>query len=157
MKTSTAAVLVASALSLGCVAATGPQSLPDEVSLSRTTKAHVDVASMASEAELMQVLPPILARFGYFISEAKATGIGLRLLTDWQVRPVAQNEFAQGAKQARSRVIVDARRRGDRYAVTIYMLSFVEDAAGAWREAPASPAMRKHVQEIGTQIALDVH
>jgi hypothetical protein len=149
-----AAVTVAgAALSLGCAAATGSQSLPDEISLSRTSRAYADVAGMRSERDLETALPRLLARYGYFIVDSRPTAGGVRLLTDWVVRPLEREEAFGGALRARTRLVLDARRRGDVYAVTIYAVRFLEDASGVWRDAGASEAMRKHVQDIGTQMA----
>jgi hypothetical protein len=157
MNTLTAAVSVATALSLGCAAATGPQSLPEDVRFNRVHNAHVDAGSMRSSAEVLTVLHRVLARNGYFIIRTEeSTPDGYRFLTDWRARPVYADEAFAGVQRARTRLVIDARRRGTRYAVAIYAVSFLEDQAGGWQEATVSQQMRKHVRDLGTQIALDV-
>ena len=157
MKSLTVVTSVATALSIGCAAATGPQSLPEEVHFDRVRNAYVDVETMPSQAALLNDLPRTLAKHGYFIIRTEpGMGEGYRFLTDWQARPVHTEESFVGVQQARTRLIVDARRRGTGYAVSIYAVSFLEDETGAWRPARASGAIRKQLRDISTQFALDV-
>ncbi len=157
MRTLTAVASVATALSIGCAAATGPQSLPEEVRFNRITNAFVDVEGMPSEGTLLRELPRALAQHGYFIIRTEpGAAAGYRFVTDWRVRPIYADEIFEGVQQARTRLVVDARRRGTSYAVSIFAVSFLEDASGAWREVAGSNEMRKHLQDIGTRFALSV-
>ena len=159
MKTrTTILVLVGAAVSMGCAVATDPQFLPqEEVRFSRTTSAHVDVGSMRSTDELVTVLPRVLGRQGYFIIDTKRRSTdGIQFVTDWRVRPIFEEEAFSGAQQARTRLIVDARRRDTRYYVTVYAESYLEDENGAWRESGRSRAMQKHLDELSTAMALEV-
>lgn len=153
----TTLVLVVATLSIGCAAATGPQSLPQETRFSRTNSAHIDVGSMRSADDLLRILPRSLARHGYFIIQTQQRSPdGLQFVTDWRVRPVFIEEAFDGVQQARTRLIVDAKRRGTRYSLTIFAESFLEDENGAWRASSASERMQKHLQEMGTAMAMDV-
>ena len=157
MKTrTTILVLVAAALAMGC-SATAPRSLPQEIQFSRTTSAHVDLGSMRSTDELLRVLPRSLARHGYFIIQTQQRSPdGLQFVTDWRVRPVFSEEVFSGVQQARTRLVVDAKRRGTRYSLTVYAESFLEDESGSWREAAPTPKMKAHLQELSTAMAMDV-
>lgn len=152
MNTSAAVTLVASALTIGCAAATGPQFLPDVINLSRTSNAYVDVGSIYTERELQSTVSSVLARFGYFITDRRPSGHGVHLMSDWKSQPISQSAIFDGVQQARTRLIVDARRRGEHYAVTIFAVSFLQDASGTWREAVATPDLLRHVRDIGTQV-----
>lgn len=157
MKALTGVTAVVTALTLGCAAATGPQSLPEEIHVDRINHAHVDVESMPTQGALMRELPVALAKHGYFIVRTEAgVGDGYRFFTDWRARPVYADELFAGVQQARTRLVVDARRRGTSYAVSIYAVSFLEDETGAWRPAAASKEIRKYLRGIGSQFALDV-
>jgi hypothetical protein len=157
MKTLTVVTSVATALSIGCAAATGPQFLPEDVRFDRISNAYVDIITTPTESALLQELPRTLAKHGYFIIRTEpGMAEGYRFLTDWQVRPVHADEAFAGVQEARTRLVVDARRRGTGYAISIYAVSFLEDESGAWRPAVASNAIRKQLRDIGTQFALDV-
>ncbi|HEX6065651.1 MAG TPA: hypothetical protein VFZ04_15580 [Longimicrobiales bacterium] len=157
MKTLTVVTSVATALSIGCAAATGPQSIPEDVQFDRIRNAYVDMETMPTQSALLQDLPRTLAKHGYFIIRTEpGMGEGYRFLTDWQVRPVYAEEAFAGVQEARTRLVVDARRRGTGYAVSIYAVSFLEDETGSWRPAVASSAIRKQLRDISTQFALDV-
>jgi hypothetical protein len=157
MKTLTVVTSVATALSIGCAAATGPQSLPENVHFNRVNNAYVDIETTPTESVLLHELPRTLAKHGYFIIRTEpGMGEGYRFLTDWQVRAVQADEAFAGVQEARTRLVVDARRRGTGYAVSIYAVSFLEDETGAWRPARASNAIRKQLRDIGTQFVLDV-
>jgi hypothetical protein len=157
MNTRTTPVLLAAALLTGCVAASGPQSLPDRLQYDRITNAHVDVGSVSSADELFRLLPRVLARHGYFVaSSQQTTPDGFQFLTDWRIRPIYEEESFAGAQQARTRLVIDARRRGTRYALTLYAVSYVEDANGRWRAAPISQVMEHQVRDIGRSMLLDL-
>jgi hypothetical protein len=157
MKAQTAVTLVATALTIGCAAATAPHTLPEEVRVDRINNPHVDVETMPTQNALLNELPRALAKHGYFVIRTEP-GIaeGFRFLTDWRARPVYADESFDGAQQARTRLVVDARRRGVNYAVSIYAVSFLEDEQGAWRPARSSRQIRDHLRDIGAQFALDV-
>ena len=157
MNTLTAVLSVASALSLGCAAATGPQSLPDHTRFDRIRSAYVDIETTPTEAVLLRQLPLALSKQGYFIIRTDpGVGGGYRFTTDWRVRPVYTDEVFEGVQQARTRLVVDARLRGTSYNLAVYAVSYLEDATGVWREAPPSNAMRKQLRELSTQFALDM-
>jgi hypothetical protein len=157
MKTLTAVLSVAAALSLGCSAATGPQSLPEDVRFDRIMSAYVDIETTPTEAVLMRELPRALAKQGYFINRTEpGIGGGYRFLTDWRVRPIYADEAFVGVQEARTRLIVDARRRGASYALSVYAISYLEDETGAWRQAAPSNEIRKQLRELSTQFALDM-
>jgi len=157
MKTLTAVLSVAAALSLGCSAATGPQSLPEEVRFDRIQSAYVDIETTPTEGVLLRELPRALAKHGYFIIRTEpGLGGGYRFLTDWRSRPIYADEAFEGVQDARTRLIVDARRRGDSFALSVYAVSYLEDAAGSWRQAPPSRVIRKQLREMSTQFALDM-
>jgi hypothetical protein len=157
MKTLTAVPLVVIALSTGCAAATGPQSLPEEPRFNRVSTAYVDVLATPSAGTLLRELPRALAKHGYFIIRTEpGVAEGYRFLTDWRVRPIYPDEVFEGVQQARTRLVVDARNRGNGYAVSIFAVSYLEDASGAWRQAAVSNEMRKQLRDIGTQFELDV-
>jgi hypothetical protein len=106
---------------------------------------------------LLRELPRALAKQGYFITRTEpGLGGGYRFLTDWRVRPIYADEVFDGAQEARTRLIVDARRRGESYALSVYAVSYLEDATGAWRPAKPSSAIRKQLRDLGTQFALDM-
>lgn len=153
----TASVLLGAALLSGCAAATGPQSIPEKLQFDRVSNAHFDIGSVSSSDELFIMLPRVLARHGYFVATSQqTTPDGFQFLTDWRVRQVYADESFEGAQQARTRLIVDARRRGTRYALTLYAVTFVEDANGRWREARASQVMERQVRDIGRSMLLDL-
>lgn len=157
MKALTVFTAAATALTLGCAAATGPQSLPENVHVDRINHAHVDIETMPSQSVLLRELPVTLAKHGYFVIRTEpGLGDGYRFFTDWRTRPIYAEEAFAGVQQARTRLVVDARRRGTSYAVSIFAVSFLEDESGAWRPAAASNEIRKYLRDIGAQLALDV-
>ena len=158
MKTrTTALVLVTAALSIACAAATGPESLPQQAQFSRISSAHVDLGELRSSAELVSVLPRSLAKHGYFILETQdRSSNGLQFITDWRVRPVFSEEVFTGVQQARTRLVIDAKRRGTRYALTMYAESFLEDENGSWRKAAPTRKMQEHLQQVSTAMTMDL-
>jgi hypothetical protein len=157
MNKRTAPVLLAAALLTGCAAASGPQSLPERLHYDRISNAHYDVGSVSSADELFRMLPRVLARHGYFVATSQqTTPDGFQFLTDWRVRPVYADESFEGAQQARTRLIIDARRRGTDYALTLFAVSYVEDATGRWRGARLSQVMERQVRDIGRSLVLDL-
>jgi hypothetical protein len=157
MNKRTLPVLFAAVLSTGCAAASGRQSLPERAEYDRTSNAHTDVGSVSSADELFRLLPRVLSQHGYFVAKShQTTPDGFQFLTDWRTRPVYADEAFEGVQQARTRLVIEARRRGTRYAVTLYAVSFLEDAEGTWREARRSRMMEKQVRDIGRSMQLEV-
>ena len=69
------------------------------------------------------MLPNTLARHGYFIIKTEQLAPErYKLLTDWR---------ASGSSAERTRLVLDLRRRGHVYALSIEGMRAVEDASGA--------------------------
>lgn len=157
MNKRTAPVLFAAVLSTGCAAASGPQSLPEQYQYDRTSNVHTDVGSVSSADQLFGMLPRVLSRHGYFVANTQqTTPDGFQVLTNWRIRAVYADEVFEGVQQARTRLVIDARRRGTRYAVTLYAVSYLEDAEGKWREAGTSQRMEREVRDIGRSMLLEL-
>jgi hypothetical protein len=150
-------VLLAAAVVSGCAAASGPQSLPDRIQFDRITNAHTDVGSVSSADELFRMLPRVLQRHGYFVvSSQQSTPEGFQFLTDWRMRPVYADEAFEGVQQARTRLVVDARKRGSRYSISLYAVSYLENQKGEWLEAKMSRQMQQEVRDIGRSMYLEL-
>lgn len=145
----------AAALSTGCASTHASRSSLETIQLDRVNFAAVDIGSVPA-AQLSYVLPRALARHGYFLSATQGRGSdALQFVTDWRLRPALANEGQPGAEQARTRLVVDARRRGERYHLTLYAVTHIEDAQRVWRTAPPTPEVQRLLHVIRTDIDRD--
>lgn len=134
-------LLTAASLLLGCAAA-GTHLSPPESVRPRADHAHIELGSLSGPG-LHDALPRALARVGYFITTTQARpAAGTELMTDWQPTDA----------RTRTRLIISTRPRGERFAVTIYAVSFVEDEAGSWREVRASRQVQTMLRDISLQL-----
>src|SRR5688572_12860175 len=114
-------LLTASLWSLAC-GATHAQLVPPEAArINQAHAIHLDVGSVRSLATLHEILPRVLAHHGYFITHTQQRAAnGLEFVTDW--RPSGEQE--------RTRLLIDARPRGNRVALTLYALTYAEHEDG---------------------------
>lgn len=143
MNTSQALAMFAAAFSLGCATASAPLAPPESSPISATNITRVSIGPVTA-TDLLRTLPPALARHGYFIVKTEQLSPDrYKFLTDWRALPNSP---------ARTRLVLDVRRRGSMYALAIQGVSYLEDASG-WRELPASKEMVQHMRALGTDLA----
>ena len=158
MKIEMAIVVVVTAVIAGCTTVSTSGTIPEQLHYDRINTAFADLGSVRSADEFLRALPLTLSRHGYLVNETRQrpTG-GFQLLTEWRFRPVHAKEAFAGVQRARTRLIVDASRRGPSYSLTVYAVSYLEDESGVWREAVvASDEMKKHVRDLGRVLMADV-
>ena len=155
-----ASILLAAALLTGCAAASRPSGvhvLPDHLTYDRVNNAYVDVGNVSSADELLRLLQRVLARHGYYVTTTHRTiADGFQFHTHWKDRPVLAAESFNGAQRARTRLVVEARPRADRFAVTVFAVSYTEDASGRWRETPVIKELQSEVRDIGRALLLEM-
>lgn len=93
-----------------------------------------------SARELLDYVPVALARHGYFIAKTEQLAPDrYKLITDWR---------AELNSPARTRLLLDLRRRGNSYALSIEGVRTVEDVTGGWHEAEPTPEMVRNMRAI---------
>ncbi len=138
MKTSSALVVLTATLSLGCASA--PMYAPPETSaFSITSEARIEAGGLSAQ-EVLDYVPVALARYGYFIAKTEQLAPDrYKLVTDWR---------AELGSPARTRLLLDLRRRGNSYALSIEGVRTIEDVTGGWHEAEPTPDMVRSVRAI---------
>ena len=125
--------------------------------------AFVDLIQMevgrASRFDVLDKVESILNREGYTIQERRDTGSLIQLATSWTNRAPFEDEVQRGATEARTRVIVEARRQGnDIFAVVLRAENSVltEGMDGTWQALPPTDMFRSHVRELSNALALEI-
>jgi hypothetical protein len=145
MKTYPALLAALASTLFGCASAES-QFLPADLAADRVYTHAIEVGTIASPATLERVLPTTLARYGYFIAKTQqSTSDNMQFLTEWLE-----------TTRARTRLVVDARRRGPRYALSIYAITYWQNEAGSWQEARPSDELRTQLREVGRRLALEI-
>ncbi len=153
MKPTRALLALVVATTSGCATASRPYAQPADITVSRLQGIPVEVGSVRSPVELQRVLPQVLAEYGYAIAITQQPAAEqIQFLTEWRTRAAFADESFTGTQQVRTRLVVDARKRGPRYAFAIYALNLVQDDQGAWREIGLSSQLRGHVRDISRRL-----
>jgi hypothetical protein len=147
-------VVIAATLS-GCVTA-GPQFQPADIASDVVYTNPVEVGTFGSPAELERVLPLALARHGYAIAKVDQSANGhIQVVTEWLSGGAPDLELVPGA-QARTRLVLEVRPRGPRYALLIYSITYLRDANGAWQKQASVDQSRGELRELGRQLAIQI-
>lgn len=112
----------------------------------------------SSRGELDQTVRTILTRNLYVI-EREQLETNMLYETRWQVRQPFEDERAQGATQAESRIIVRARprsREANIYTVSVTFENRIRTGDGEWVDLPATPDFTKYAQDIAGELSREL-
>lgn len=118
----------------------------------------------ATSRDILEHVPRILGGHGYTIYNTRRTDDTIYLETNWRSRAPFEDEADRGAEQARTRIIVRARRSSESFfTVRLEAQNEVmgpiegDDLLGRdWSIVPASDRYRSYVRELTSEIALAV-
>lgn len=118
-----------------------------------------------SRGDIQSFIPETLIRHGYHIQQHRDTGTLIYYETAWLHREPFEDEVEACASECRSRIIVEARRRGGNlFSVTLRAENAVlaessglEPSGNAvWTPLPPTDRFREHVGELSTAIAMRI-
>jgi hypothetical protein len=117
---------------------------------------------VASATDFQRGVPAVLRRNGYEIIRADGPPT-LYVETDWRMRPPFRDEAERGVSNARSRVLVRGRARGDiGTAEVLYTVHVTLDSWARvigqddWTRVPASPQLVEAAQALGRELAMEL-
>ena len=118
----------------------------------------------ATERDIVALVPETLQRHGYVIYNNRRTSDMLYFETNWRSRAPFEDEAAQGAYAARTRIIIRARRSSDMLFTLrleaqnqVNGVPYASDSAGSgWSTIPATDLYREYVRELSSEIQLQV-
>lgn len=123
-----------------------------------------DRIGRATERDIVALVPEILQRHGYVIYNNRRSDDVLYFETNWRSRAPFEDEAAQGADGARTRIIIRARRASE-FFFTLTLeaqnqvsgIPFDSELAGSpWSTIPATDLYREYVAALTLEIQLQV-
>ena len=119
----------------------------------------------ATERDIVALVPEILQRHGYVIYNNRRTADMLYFETNWRSRAPFEDEAAQGADDARTRIIIRARKSsGMFFTLRLEAQNQVSgipyassDLVGSrWSTIPATDLYKEYVSELSSEIRMQV-
>ena len=112
----------------------------------------------ATERDIVVLVTETLQRHGYIIYNNRRSVDVLYFETNWKSRAPFEDEAAQGADGARTRIIIRARRASDMF-FTLRLeaqnqVSGIPFAASRWSTIPATDLYKEYVGELSSEIRL---
>lgn len=122
-----------------------------------------ETVGRATERDILVEVPDILGESGFVISERRTSGRRISFETEWMRRAPFEDEAALGAEEARTRVIVTARRS----AANLYTVDVRADnqlrgvatqafAGTGWSSIPATDMNRDYIRQLALDIRLRI-
>jgi hypothetical protein len=124
-----------------------------------------DTVARATYHDIVDEVPDILGTSGYTLHRRETTRRSIVFETDWRYRAPFADEADQGADQARTRLIVDARpSAGNVYAVRVRaenevqgaMVATDPDGEETWSTIPATDMYEAYARELFLRIRMRV-
>jgi hypothetical protein len=116
----------------------------------------------ATERDIVALVPLTLERHGYIIYNNRRTSDMLYFETNWRARAPFDDEAAQGADGARTRIIIRARKSSELFFTLslqaqneVSGIPFATDVTGSdWSTIPATDEYREYVNALSSEIRM---
>ena len=112
----------------------------------------------ATERDIVVLVPETLQRHGYLIYNNRRTPDMLYFETNWRSRAPFEDEAAQGADGARTRIIIRARKASELFfnlrIEAQNQVSGIPFTASQWSTIPATDLYKAYVGDLSSEIRL---
>jgi len=110
---------------------------------------------VASLSAIDREARPIFSRYGYAIEQREVYGNSqLRLRTEWQRRPILDDEEAQGYVEVQTRLFLVTRSSSGLSGTRVSLRSetrYKRDAGGNWQAAATTDEAKRYIDEIARE------
>lgn len=113
-------------------------------------------AGNVTEFDLLDRLPKVLLRHGYFIDTAEARHNDIVMMTQWRHRQPFTDEILLGATGARTRMHFRALWTGHMYSLTIEVENMIETRNGAWVHGGSGEDFTDYARELTSTVQLEI-